>query len=62
MATVLRPSEEMLGWKDTVLVRPNQTVKIMMRWEGFSGVYVVHCHALLHEDHHMMLRMEVMPP
>lgn len=53
------PSEEYLGWKDSMLVRPKSTVKIMMKWDGFPGVYVFHCHALHHEDHHMMLQMEV---
>jgi spore coat protein A len=46
------------GFKDTVAVRPGETVRILPRFVGFSGRYVYHCHFLAHA-HHMMATMEV---
>ncbi|MFJ7511730.1 multicopper oxidase [Peribacillus simplex] len=42
------------GLKDTVTVNARETVRIIMRFEPFSGKYVWHCHKLEHEDHDMM--------
>jgi spore coat protein A len=53
------PPPEWRGWKDSVLIRPFETIRIIMKWEGFKGVYVVHCHVLAHEDHAMMAQVEV---
>jgi FtsP/CotA-like multicopper oxidase with cupredoxin domain len=48
-----------LGWKDTVLVGPLETVEIAVRFDGSPGRYVVHCHNLEHEDGGMMLNFEL---
>ncbi len=51
-----------LGWKDTVLVWPGETVRIVTDFSHpFHGdqVYMVHCHNLEHEDGGMMLNMKV---
>ena len=48
-----------LGWKDTVRVDPSATVKVAVRFEGFTGRYVFHCHNLAHEDQSMMGQMKV---
>ena len=48
-----------LGWKDTVRVDPSATVKVAVRFEGFTGRYMLHCHNLAHEDHSMMALMKV---
>lgn len=53
----LTPGE--LGWKDTVRVDPSATVSVAVRFEGFAGRYVFHCHNLAHEDHAMMGQMLV---
>jgi spore coat protein A len=53
------PPPELMGWKDTVAVPPHGTARIIMRFTGFKGVYVFHCHKLEHEDHAMMLQQEV---
>jgi spore coat protein A len=53
------PAPELMGWKDVVPVGPGATVRIIMRFTGFTGVYVLHCHKLEHEDHAMMLQQEV---
>ena len=47
-----------LGWKDTVLVRPGESVEIALRF-GVTGNYVLHCHNLEHEDNGMMLNFNV---
>ncbi len=41
------------GWKDTVLVMPNETVRIIIRFM-MPGLFLYHCHILEHEDHSMM--------
>lgn len=48
-----------LGWKDTVLVRGQETVQIALRFD-VAGQYVLHCHNLEHEDHGMMLNFNVL--
>ncbi len=51
-----------LGWKDTVLVWPGETVRIVTNFSHpFLGdqVYMVHCHNLEHEDGGMMLNLKV---
>ena len=47
-----------LGWKDTVLVRPLESVEIALRFL-IAGNYVLHCHNLEHEDNGMMLNFNV---
>jgi blue copper oxidase len=51
-----------LGWKDTVLTWPGETVRIVTDFSHpFLGdqVYMVHCHNLEHEDGGMMLNLKV---
>ena len=45
-----------LGWKDTVLVQPGETVRIIGRFDPLVnyGDYMYHCHILEHEDDGMM--------
>ena len=44
-----------LGWKDTFLVKPNETVRIIGKFEPVNqGDYMYHCHILEHEDAGMM--------
>lgn len=47
------------GWKDTVLVGPMETVRVLIRYHTYSGAYVHHCHNLEHEDNGMMQNLEV---
>ncbi|MBC7383260.1 MAG: multicopper oxidase domain-containing protein [Bacteroidia bacterium] len=45
------------GWKDVVLIMPNDSVKFISRFETFSDPmvpYMYHCHLLHHEDDGMM--------
>ncbi len=51
------PSAGESGWKDTVLVLPNETVRVISRFEDFADPdipYMYHCHILEHEDAGMM--------
>jgi suppressor of ftsI/bilirubin oxidase len=51
-----------LGWKDTFLSWPGETVRIVTDFSHpFLGdqVYMVHCHNLEHEDGGMMLNLKV---
>jgi len=52
-----------LGWKDTVLVQPNETVRFIGKFDPVinSGKYMYHCHILEHEDNGMMGVFEVLP-
>jgi spore coat protein A len=47
------------GWKDTVAVAPEEDVRVIARFEGHRGRYLIHCHNLEHEDHEMMARYDV---
>jgi spore coat protein A len=47
------------GWKDTVRADPKMVTRIIVRFEGFIGRYVWHCHILEHEDNEMMRPFEV---
>lgn len=45
------------GWKDTIPVFPDQTSRIIMRFEDYVDdriPYMMHCHMLQHEDRGMM--------
>ncbi|HEV8129982.1 MAG TPA: multicopper oxidase domain-containing protein [Acidobacteriota bacterium] len=50
-----------LARKDTVFLGPNDEITIFMRFRGFVGKYVMHCHNVVHEDHTMMIRYDVVP-
>jgi spore coat protein A, manganese oxidase len=47
------------GWKDTAVVIPREILTIIVRFEGYRGRYVYHCHMLEHEDNDMMRPYEV---
>ncbi|MGB6596643.1 MAG: multicopper oxidase domain-containing protein [Candidatus Acidiferrum sp.] len=47
------------GWKDTVSLDNGEEVKLIMRFDGYRGRYLMHCHNLEHEDHSMMARFDV---
>src|ERR1700735_590696 len=53
------PSEA--GWKDTVRAEPGMVTRIIVRFDGYPGRYVWHCHILEHEDNEMMRPYQVLP-
>jgi FtsP/CotA-like multicopper oxidase with cupredoxin domain len=42
------------AWKDTVLLGDRETVDVLIRFDGYRGEYLIHCHKLEHEDMGMM--------
>jgi len=51
------PPENERGWKDTVLVKPHEKVRIIGKFDVYSDPklpYMYHCHILEHEDAGMM--------
>ncbi len=50
------PNEQ--GWKDTIFVRSNETVRIIVKF-AYKGLYMYHCHILEHEEAGMMGQLEV---
>jgi len=58
------PAANELGWKDTVLVLPDERVEIISRFEDYADTetpYMYHCHILEHEDAGMMGQFLVIP-
>ncbi len=47
------------GWKDTVNLDNGAEAEILLKFDGFRGKYVFHCHNLEHEDMMMMANFEV---
>ncbi len=45
------------GWKDTVLVLPSEVVTIDVHFAPHQGLFLLHCHNLVHEDMGMMLNV-----
>ncbi len=53
------PAPNEAGWKDTAIVNPRDVLTILVRFEGYTGRYVYHCHVAEHEDNDMMRPFEV---
>jgi spore coat protein A len=53
------PDHSEAGWKDTVRADPAMVTRIIIRFEGYPGRYVWHCHILEHEDNEMMRPYDV---
>jgi len=45
--------------KDVVELNTNEEVRIFMRFRDMKGRYVMHCHNVVHEDHAMMVRWDI---
>jgi FtsP/CotA-like multicopper oxidase with cupredoxin domain len=43
------------GLKDTVLLFPGETVEVVARFDAYRGMFLMHCHNLVHEDMGMMM-------
>jgi len=53
------PAPEEAGWKDTVRAEPGFITRIIVRFEGYKGRYLWHCHILEHAANEMMRPFEV---
>lgn len=47
------------GRKDTVLLWPNDKIRLIAQFLDYTGIYMFHCHMLEHEDDGMMGQFEV---
>ncbi|NNE08813.1 MAG: multicopper oxidase domain-containing protein, partial [Gemmatimonadetes bacterium] len=56
------PDPNEAGWKDTAPVGPNEVLRVIARFEDYTGLYAYHCHILEHEDHEMMRQFQVVLP
>ena len=54
-----KPAANETGWKDTAVVNPGEVLTIIIRFDGYKGRFVYHCHMLEHEDNDMMRPYEV---
>jgi spore coat protein A len=53
------PQPNEMGWKDTVQCPPGTITRIIVKFEGYTGKYLYHCHILEHESNDMMRPFEV---
>ena len=53
------PAPHLAGPKDTVLLMPGDTVRFVLNFQDYTGIYMYHCHFLEHEDNGMMGQFEV---
>jgi len=56
----LPPDPYEAGWKDTIRAHSKMITRIIVRFEGYIGRYVWHCHILEHEDNEMMRPYDVL--
>ncbi len=47
------------GRKDVYTLGPNERMRVFLRFRDFPGKYVMHCHNMIHEDHAMMVRWDI---
>ncbi len=47
--------------KDVMRLQHNETATLFFRFRDFTGRYPLHCHNVVHEDHAMMLRWDIVP-
>jgi FtsP/CotA-like multicopper oxidase with cupredoxin domain len=48
--------------RDVATILPGDEIKVFMRWRDFLGKHVMHCHNVVHEDHSMMIRWDIVEP
>jgi FtsP/CotA-like multicopper oxidase with cupredoxin domain len=53
------PPNYELARKDVVWLNFNEQVKVFSRFRDFTGRYPMHCHNVVHEDHAMMFRWDI---
>lgn len=57
VAVAVPPHER--GRKDVYVLGPNERIRLFLRFRDFPGKYVMHCHNMIHEDHAMMVRWDI---
>ena len=59
LGAAVPPAPNEMGWKDIVQCEPRTVTRIIVRFEGYTGNYLYHCHILEHEAKDMMRPFEV---
>jgi FtsP/CotA-like multicopper oxidase with cupredoxin domain len=45
--------------RDIATLNSSDELVVYMKWQDFMGKYVMHCHNVVHEDHAMMIRWDI---
>ena len=53
------PASTEVGRKDVIRLDPNMQTEIYMRFRDYKGIYPMHCHNVVHEDHAMMVMWKI---
>jgi spore coat protein A len=53
------PAAHELGWKDTAQCSPEMITRLLVKFEGYRGRYLYHCHILEHGANEMMRPYDV---
>ena len=53
------PAPTEIGRKDVIRLDPNMQTEIYMRFRDYKGIYPMHCHNVVHEDHAMMVMWKI---
>ena len=53
------PTATEVGRKDVIRLDPNMQTEIYMRFRDYKGIYPMHCHNVVHEDHAMMVMWKI---
>jgi len=48
--------------RDIATLNENDELVVYMEWHDFLGKHVMHCHNVVHEDHAMMIRWDIVKP
>jgi bilirubin oxidase len=51
--------QEKVALKDVVWLDAGETVRVIARYAPWPGLYMFHCHNLIHEDHEMLAAFNV---
>jgi FtsP/CotA-like multicopper oxidase with cupredoxin domain len=62
--TPVKPATQLNGAidysrRDVINLQTNDEVRLFMRFRDMRGRYVMHCHNVVHEDHAMMVRWDI---
>jgi FtsP/CotA-like multicopper oxidase with cupredoxin domain len=51
--------EEYMHWRDTVDILPGESIQFAVRYDGFPGTWIYHCHIFEHGTNGMMGKLEL---
>jgi hypothetical protein len=57
-----RPPPWERGLEDTWRLDPGETIEVAAKFTDYTGIFMLHCHMLVHEDDGMMTQFAVVKP